>query len=234
MRDVFVGGTGMILGGALGVGGTVVLELMLAGAVAATLMFTAPTELAPAPVTRTVQATPTRSQPVARPGELQLMTMAAVQPLVDGVPMPYDPNQGFLAELPPGTHRVQVIDMLGRQVATTDVEVLASERSQLRWASKQLSDLGRVPMLGGPVVSSRPVAPSAPVATARVEAGIERADQQIDRANQEIDRAMAEVDAAMAEVEQHRNTVETLADGILAIGAGEVRLPKLGKRLGRN
>jgi hypothetical protein len=143
-----------VLGGVLGAGGLLGLEVLLAGAVAATLWMSAPLE---APPTAQAAALAPRAAPTAQaaaaapaeePGEVQVLTMAAVQVSLDGAPMVFDPAQGYLASAAPGRHRLQVTDMLGRITADTEVEVRSGRRAQLRYAKGALTDQGAMPRPG--------------------------------------------------------------------------------------
>jgi hypothetical protein len=168
MRDVIMGGGGLVLGGMLGAGGLLGLELLIVGVVAGTLWLATPAE-APAPMVSPVTAAaagaprPARPEvPVGEPGEVQVLTMAAVQASLDGAPMPFDPAQGYVLSVPPGRHRLQITDAFGRITADTEVEVKSGRRAQLRYAKGALTELGAMPKPGTGTPASPGEAPPTP------------------------------------------------------------------------
>ena len=103
-------------------------------------------ERSPPPVTASARTKGrARRQPNAVPGELQLMTMAAVQASIDGVPMTFDTSQGYLTTLSPGTHRLQISGAFGKMLSDTEVRIVSGERTQLRWVKGILLELGQMP-----------------------------------------------------------------------------------------
>ncbi|MEQ1572363.1 MAG: hypothetical protein ABMA64_42465, partial [Myxococcota bacterium] len=188
------------------------VELLVVGAVVATLAWTTPAgdPVEPtASVASAARPAPRAAAPVAGdPGELQLITMAAVQVMVDGAPIGFDSRQGYLEQLAPGTHRLQILNLLGATITEREVEILSNQRTQLRYADKVLSDQGRMPMRG------RPVAP-APEAAAVV-----------------VETPAVVVEAPAVEVHEVDPTLAGTVDASLSIGQGpnavEIRLPKLG------
>jgi hypothetical protein len=180
MRDVIMGGGGLVLGGVLGAGGLLGIELLIAGVVAGTLWMTAVPEpsLAPpvaTPVAAAAAVAPrARPQPVVEgpPGEVQVLTMAAVQASLDGAPMPFDTAQGYVLSVPPGRHRLQITDAFGRITADTEVEVTSGRRAQLRYAKGALTDLGAMPQPGTGTPPAPQEAATAPVVAPVVDADL--------------------------------------------------------------
>jgi len=229
MRDMIFGGTGLFVGGAVGIGATHALELRELGVVGLTVFV-----MTPAPVDDVVveargpRSGPAAAAPQAGPaGQVQLFTMAAVVPLVDGSTLLAFDGTSYVADLSAGTHRLQLLDMLGRESASVSFEVVAGERTQLRWSKKVMEDLGRVPMNGAaaPVVRRAPVAP--------VQADVEEVAAAVALA--EADIAVAEEQVAQ-EVRKVEGALELIGDAANLLGGrrGEgAALPKLGRRLAK-
>ena len=132
----------------------------------------APTPSPAIPVTNT--ATPTPAQPVAptapapvparvSSGQIQVTTMAAVQAVVDGVPVAFDMNQGYVLDVPPGSHSLEIVNLLGRPVATQTVNVPSGKRVRYNYRKKILSSAGTVPyskVVAAPVPTPAPTAPT--------------------------------------------------------------------------
>jgi hypothetical protein len=170
MREVVIGGAGLLAGGVIGAGGLLVVQLVLGGTVLATmaLMAPEPDAIADAPAAvATAGVAGEAPAPVQKSkgvGELQLITLAAVQVMVDGGPIDFDPQQGYLTTLNAGQHRVQILNLVGAPIVDQVVEIAADQRTQLRYANKVLTDQGRMPMRGAanPTVAGAPTA-GAPV-----------------------------------------------------------------------
>ncbi len=145
MRTQFVWILSFVLFWTLGCGGLPQIQIVMPEG----------TPVAAAPgVRRAAKPAPSR-----QPAEIQVTTMAAVQVIVDGVPAPFDSQQGFVASVAPGAHRVEVINLVGRQVGAADVSVNAGERARFQYRKKTLSALSTV-------VASTPAPAPAPVAAA--------------------------------------------------------------------
>lgn len=215
MRGWIAGGAGLVTGAVLGGAAVVALELVVAGTAWLTLRATAPTEVAAVEVVE--DAAPAEVASVRAPrgrGELQLITLAPVQVLVDGAPIGFDPQQGWLADLAAGSHRLQVLNLVGAAVADQVVEIAAGQRTQLRYANKALVDQGRMPMRDASVAAAAPP----PVAVVELPAP----PVAVEVPTVKLEAPRIEVPAALAD----------LAEPTLSIGSGpaavQIKLPKLG------
>lgn len=154
MRDVFVGGSGFIMGGMVGALGLLGLEALVVGVVAGTLWLSAPEAEAMPVASAPVASAKGQSRPAAAPGEVQVMTMAAVQVALDGAPVTFDPMQGYVTTASPGRHRLQLLNAFGQITADTEIEVASGQRSQWRFAKGALTNLGTMPRPGQEVVAA--------------------------------------------------------------------------------
>ena len=97
-------------------------------------------------------------------GQIQVTTLAAVQAVVDGVPVAFDMNQGYVLDVSPGSHSLEIVNLLGRPVATQTVRVESGKRARFNYRKKVLSSSGTVPYTK---IVAAPV-PTTPVPSAAV------------------------------------------------------------------
>lgn len=116
---------------------------------------------------------PTKTAPRGQRGQIQLTTAAGVQMLVDGVPITYDLSQGYVAEVAPGQHQVEVVNLLGKVVGSDVPNVPAGQRVRYRYAKKVLSKESTVPASAMP-------APAPAVAVAPTPAAPQVGSVQLD------------------------------------------------------
>lgn len=96
----------------------------------------------------------------ASKGELQVTTGAAVQVYVDGAPVTFDMAEGYVQRLTPGQHQMEVINALGKTVATEVVTISAGKRTRYQYRTG-----GRLDALGVTSMPDRPVAAPVPAVT---------------------------------------------------------------------
>jgi hypothetical protein len=111
--------------------------------------------MAPSP-RPSVKAKPTpRKTPVGQNGQLQIWTAAAVVIRVDGVPLVFEPSQGFMLwDATSGTHLIEVTNMLGKKTVAETIEIPSGQRVKYEYRSKQLSRVGTMPMSAQPVYAA--------------------------------------------------------------------------------
>jgi hypothetical protein len=116
-----------------------------------------PTPVAPAPA-----PLPAPAPPPARTGtgQIQVTTGAAVQAIVDGVPMPFTAEQGYVSEVSAGTHQLEIMNLVGALVASQAVDVPAGKRVRFSYKPKTLTQTGIVE--ASPVPIPEPVYVPAP------------------------------------------------------------------------
>jgi hypothetical protein len=61
-------------------------------------------------------------------GQIQVTTGAAVQAMVDGVPMPFTTEQGYVMDVTSGTHQLEIYNLLGQASASQSVDVPSGKR----------------------------------------------------------------------------------------------------------
>ena len=93
----------------------------------------------------------------ASKGEVQVTTGAAVVVYVDGAPVTFDMAEGYVQRLTPGQHQMEVVNALGKTVATETITISAGQRTRY-----QCRTGGRLDGLGTTSMPERAVA--APVA----------------------------------------------------------------------
>jgi len=233
MRDIVVGGSGLVLGGILGGGFILGAELLVAGAVGVTLLLVSPADETPPAVAQAQAQAQTQapSEPTAAAGQIHVMTTAAVQLLVDGRMAPYT-TEGFLMDATPGSHRVELVDLLGNRRVDTTVTVYEGTRHSFRWRRKTFEPMGTHGRLDAPVVAAPPGHGQVQVEShTRVEGDMQLAAAEMER---EMERANAEIEAANAVIEEQ---LEQIPNPQIKVGGVpiEVPIPKFGfgKRKGK-
>ncbi|MBT3222691.1 MAG: hypothetical protein HN348_26755 [Proteobacteria bacterium] len=97
------------------------------------------------------------------PGQIQVTTMAAVQAILDGVPMTFNTVQGYVAwSVRPGNHSLQIKNMLNKEMANVTVTVPAGKRVRYEYKKKSLTKLGVVNTSARPAEPAPEPAPAAP------------------------------------------------------------------------
>jgi hypothetical protein len=97
------------------------------------------TVAAPAATTKPASTTKGAAKPTKKAssgggnGEIQVTTAAAVQLYVDGIPATFDPAQGYVMSVAPGTHHIEIVNLAGRTQVDEDVQIDASTRSMWRY-----------------------------------------------------------------------------------------------------
>jgi len=99
---------------------------------------------APAPAPASAPAPAPAPAKKAGSGQIQVTTGAAVQAYVDGVPVAFDNYQGYVADVPAGTHTLEIMNLLGKIQATEQVDVPAGQRVRFTYKKKILSKTGTV------------------------------------------------------------------------------------------
>lgn len=202
----------------------VALEVGAAAIVGLTLFLAAPS--APVPM----DGAPVRTAAVKKApkavgyGQMQVTTVAAVTMQVDGQYVAYGPS-GFLADVEPGQHRLELFDMLGRKKVDEVVTVQKGRRHTFRWKSKSFESMGVHGLIGGD--AGEPVASTVPAASGSVEVhGVPSARVKVHDPELGVDIEM-DVGGARVEV-QEETRFETVN-----VGGLEIEMPRLGRRKGR-
>ena len=84
-------------------------------------------------------------------GQIQVVSAAAVQVIVDGQPLTYDsPSMAFVSgHNLSGTHQLEIWNAWGSVVVSRQIQVPADKRVRLRYKKKQLTEMGMTQMPGG-------------------------------------------------------------------------------------
>jgi hypothetical protein len=218
-------GTGVgAMGGAAAV---VALELGAAAIVGLTLFFatpSAPVDVADGPVRSAAVKKAPKSKGY---GQIQVTTMAAVTMQVDGQHVVFGPS-GFLADVEPGQHRVELFDVLGRKKVDEVVTVDKGRRYAFRWRSKSFENMGVHGLIGSDGVEGEPVAAAVPATSGSVEVrgAMPSARVKVHDPDLGVDIEM-DVGAAQIEIEDD-SRFETVN-----VGGLEIEMPKALRRKGR-